>query len=276
MKMLDGDSFTSGAKADDSEHLNLAALKAEKERDNSEVLKPTDSLKLAAGSKPLAELPWNPNAQLDLVTGKSKVDFPMYLVAAGKAEPPQESHSMTPRFFSWGWTFDIEGKNGQKEGVVDQKLLNWTKTFEYSDAQGNKLATGKEALFSWGTRIDITDDKGQAIGTIKEDVLKSWWKTYTQYSILDAQDKEVAKSEKVEWLGTDFTLKNNKGEVIATIHRPWFNWLRDNWTIDIQKPNEVDKRILYMIPAYKTSVDYERKKEKEDEENRKSKDKDDE
>ena len=209
---------------------------------------------------------WKPETQLDLMTGNSKIEFPMHLVAAGKAQPPVERTTMAPRFLTWGWTFDIKDANGRPDGVVDQKMLNWTKTFEYQDNNGKMLATGRENLFSWGTKIDITDDKGQPIGTLKEEILKSWWKTYTTYSILDAAGKEVATSDKVEWLGTDFTLKNKKGEVIATIHRPWVNWLRDNWTIDVHKPNEVDKRILYMIPAYKTSVDYERQQKKEEEE----------
>ncbi|MBX9573669.1 MAG: hypothetical protein K2X77_32520 [Candidatus Obscuribacterales bacterium] len=242
---------------------------------NIDALEPEQNFdKLQSNDNPFADLEdrqntlsdWRPNAQLDLMTGTSKIELPMHLVAAGKATPPVERTTMAPRFFTWGWTFDIKDANGKSDGVVDQKLLNWTKTFEYQDKHGNKLATGRENLFSWGTRIDITDAQGKPIGTLKEDILKSWWKTYTTYSILDPAGKEIAKSEKVEWLGTDFTLKNPKGEVIATIHRPWINWVRDNWTIDIHKPGEVDKRILYMIPAYKTSVDYERKQKQEEEE----------
>ena len=192
---------------------------------------------------------------------------------------PVETHSMAPRFLSWGWTFDIKDANGKSEGVIDQKLLNWTKTFEYRDENNNKLATGRENIFSWGTKIDVTDANGKYIGGLQENVFSSWWKPYTVYSVVDENGKEIAKSEKVEVFATDFTMKNPKGETIANIHRPWFNWLRDNWTIDIFKPNEVDKRILYMIPAYKTSVDAERKAKKEaeeaEEEDRKNKDNDD-
>lgn len=243
--------------------LNSEAFKPE----NLEINLPKELLQMAGlGTAQNLQDKWNPDAQLDLMTGTSKIEYPMHLVAAGKAQPPVERTTMAPRFLTWGWTFDIKDTSGKNVGVVDQKLLNWTKTFEYQDTHGNKQATGKENIFSWGTRIDITDEKGQPIGTLKEDIIKSWWKNYTSYAILDPQGKEIARSDKVEWLGTDFTLKNPKGEVIATVHRPWVNWVRDNWTIDIHKPNEVDKRILYMIPAYKTSVDYERKQKQEEEE----------
>lgn len=197
----------------------------------------------------------------------------LLLTAATAKAPaaPVEKHTMSSRVLSWGWTFDIKDGNGQPEGIVDQKLLNFRKTFEYRDENNQKKATGQERLFSWGTKIDIYDEKGQPIGGIQEQVFKSWWKPYTVYSVVDAQGKEIAKSEKLEAFETDFTLSNNKGEKIATIHRPWLNFIRDNWTISITKPDEVDKRILYMIPAYKTSADAERRARAQEEEEDSSK-----
>lgn len=187
---------------------------------------------------------------------------PLFQLVAddGKAasEKP-EKHSMSSRIFSWGWTFDIQGPNGENEGVIDQKIFNLKKTFEYSDANGQKQALGQSRLFSWGTKIDVSDADGNNIGGIQENVFQSLWRPYTTYSIVDKDGKEIAKSEKVQFFATDFTLKNNNGEKIATIHRPWLNFLRDNWDITILKPNEVDKRLLYMIPAYKTSADAERR-----------------
>lgn len=196
-----------------------------------------------------------------------------YVLAAAKsgdkAAAPPEEHTMSSRILSWGWTFDITDKNGKSEGMVDQRVLNLRKTFDYKDENGNTKARGQERLFSWGTKIDVYDENGKAIGGIQEQIFKSWWHPYTVYSIVDAQGKEVAKSEKLELLATNFTLTNEKGEKIATIHRPWLNFLRENWTVDIEKPDEVDKRILYMIPAYKTAADAERKAEEEEEQRKK-------
>ena len=194
----------------------------------------------------------------------------LVLAAAKTADKPgHEEHTMSSRIISWGWTFDITDKNGRSEGTVDQKVLNLRKTFEYKDENGATKAKGQERLFSWGTKIDVYDENGKVIGGIQEQVFKSWWKPYTVYSIVDAQGKQIASSEKLEFLATDFTLKNDKGEKIATIHRPWLNFIRENWTVDILKPDEVDKRLLYMIPAYKTAADAERKAQEEEEQRKK-------
>lgn len=190
-------------------------------------------------------------------------------VAAKTDAPPAEHHTMSSRVFSWGWTFDIKDEQGRSEGVVDQKMLHLRKTFEYKDANDVTQATGKERLFSWGTKIDVTDSSGKPIGGFQEEVFKSWWHPHTIYSIVDDKGNKVATSEKVEFLATDFTLTNNKGETIAKVHRPWLNWVRENWQIDIQKPGEVDKRILYMIPAYKTSADADRRAAEEEEQRKK-------
>lgn len=205
----------------------------------------------------------------------SKTDSSRLQLAAAKKPGVAETHTMAPRFLTLDWKFDIKDENGKSEGVIDQQLLNLRKTFDYKDASGKTIATGQERLFSWGTKIDVYDENGKQIGGINEQLFKGFFHTYTVYSIVDAQGKELAKSAKFELGATDFTLTNPKGEKIATIHRPWLNWLRDNWTIDIMKPQEVDKRILYLIPAYKTVADAERKAAEEAEEERKRKNKDD-
>ena len=201
------------------------------------------------------------------------------LAADRNKQPAQgEKHTMSSRVFSWGWTFDIKDANGKSEGIVDQKVLNLRKTFEYKDENGKTKATGQERLFSWGTKIDVYDENGKPIGGIHEEIFKGWLHTYTVYKIVDPQGKEVAKSAKLELAATDFTMTNPKGETIATMHRPWLNWVRDNWSIDIKNPQEVDKRILYMIPAYKTAADAERRekeREEEEEEERRRKNNDD-
>jgi len=203
--------------------------------------------------KPSAGLP-------ELHLSDSGKEMPRLTLASDASNGAQaETHKMSSRIFSWGWKFDIKAADGTREGTVDQRLLHLHKTFEYDDAKGQKQSTGQERLLSWGTKIDVSDASGKPIGGIQEQVFKSLWHPYSVYSIVDAQGKEVAKSEKLEAFSTNFTLTNENGDKIATIHRPWLNLLRDNWTISINKPGEVDKRLLYLIPAYKTEADAERK-----------------
>ena len=102
------------------------------------------------------------------------------------------------------------------------------------------------------------------IGTIKEEILKSLFKVYTAYRILDAQDRLVATSEKVEWLSTDIVLRDPSGRVVAEVRRGFTeNLLRltDRWDVSIRDPQAVDPRMVVMIAAYKSSVDNDRRKE---------------
>jgi hypothetical protein len=61
----------------------------------------------------------------------------------------------------------------------------------------------------------------------------------------------------VDWLATTFTLRKLDGSVIATLHRPFFNFT-DRWRVNVFKPDAVDPRLLVIIAAYKTSVDNDR------------------
>ena len=94
-------------------------------------------------------------------------------------------------------------------------------------------------------------------------MLKSLFKIHTTYSILDASDREIAVSEKVDWISTSVTLSKPNGGVIATLKRPWLNILADSWTVKVADKSAVDPRLIVMIAAYKTSVDNDRRAESE-------------
>lgn len=170
-------------------------------------------------------------------------------------------------------TFDLKaGKTSY--GTLTEKFFSLTKSFTYTDASGRCIAKARTRLFSWGTHIDVTDCADRPIGAIKENVLKSWFKVWTTYSILDGQNKEVAVSEKVEWISTDLVLRRPNGAVIAQLHRPWLNVLSDNWNVKLLDHAAVDSRLIVLIAAYKTSVDNDRRREEsdKDDEDRKKKD----
>ncbi|MFA6213330.1 MAG: hypothetical protein WC714_28095 [Candidatus Obscuribacterales bacterium] len=150
--------------------------------------------------------------------------------------------------------FDIEA-NGDDYGVVTERLVSLKRSFVFTDNSGATVATAYTALLSWGTQIDIEDGAGNSIGSIKEEVFSSMFKTWTTYKILDGEGNVVAYSHKSEILATDITLVSTSGKTVAEVHRGWFNWFGDSWTVTVKDRSVIDPRILPFIAAYKTQSD---------------------
>ena len=186
--------------------------------------------------------------------------LPVTPQASGSVPTLPDELTIHERVISFIDTFDLRAGNSTL-GTITQKFLNLTKAFTYVDAKDNCIAKARARLLSWGTHIDVTDCSDRPVGAIKENVLKSLFKVYTQYSILDANGTEIATSEKVDWISTDLTIRRPDGHTIATLHRPWLTILSDNWTVKIADHATVDSRLIVMIAAYKTSVDNDRRKD---------------
>ena len=152
-------------------------------------------------------------------------------------------------------------KDGKKLGDITEKIFSWTRTFDYKDAGGTLVAKAHEKFFSWGVQIIVEDAAGNKIGEIKENILKSFFKVVTEYSILDASGREVLKSKKTDWISTDFELFDPSGKLVATMHRPWLNVFSDHWSVEVKDKKAVDSRVMVMIAAYKTAVDNDRRAE---------------
>jgi uncharacterized protein YxjI len=182
--------------------------------------------------------------------------------AVGQETAPSLPDELTvhERIISLTDTFDLKAGSASF-GTITEKFFSLTKAFTYLDASGRCVAKARARLLSWGTHIDVTDCTDRPIGTIKENVMKSWFKVWTTYSVLDAQNKEVAISEKVEWISTDLVVRRTNGATIAELHRPWLNILSDNWNVKIRDHAAVDSRLIVLIAAYKTSVDNDRRAE---------------
>ena len=159
-------------------------------------------------------------------------------------------------------TFDLKS-GGRQFGRIIEKFLTLTKDFTFDDASGACVAKSHAKLISWGTHVDVVDCAGRPIGAFQEHVLRSWFKVSTVYSVLDGAGREIATSEKTEWISTNLTLTKKDGSVIAELHRPWLNVLSDNWDVKIRDHAAVDSRIVVLIAAYKTSVDNDRREEKD-------------
>lgn len=151
-------------------------------------------------------------------------------------------------------TLDVT-EHGHSAGKVSENLIQLSRTFNWTDENGNTKATARVAVISWGTEILVYDGSGNKVGSIEEHVFQSFLKTWTSYSIKDANGREVATSDKTEWLGTTFRIKGADGNLVAELERPWVNWMGDNWNLTIKQPGVVDDRVLVMIGAFKTAAD---------------------
>lgn len=180
---------------------------------------------------------------------------------AAAAQGPQlpRHFRIDEKVLSWTTSFTLRDDAKNKLGEISEKLLSWTRTFTYRDASGTLLAVAHAKLLSWGTQVVVEDASGRLLGTIKENVLKSLFKVYTRYSILDASGREVAVSEKTDWITTDFEIRDESGRLVAKMHRPWLNILSDHWDVQLADARPVDSRVLVMIAAYKTAVDNQRR-----------------
>lgn len=187
-----------------------------------------------------------------------------FAAAALQAAPALPSKFQIVEYvFSLTNKFDVRA-DGKTLGTITEKFFSLTRSFTYADPQGRCVAQARERVLSWGVHIDVTDCAGAKIGAIKENVFKSLFKVYTTYSILDGSDREVATSEKTDWIGTEMTLrggKNGTGPRVAKLSRPWLQIFSDHWDVELDDPKAADSRLVVMIAAYKTAVDNARRAE---------------
>lgn len=146
-------------------------------------------------------------------------------------------------------TLDVEA-GGVRYGTITQNGSWWT-SFTYADAQGATLANAVKTNYLSGKQIEIKDASGRVLGTLKQEIFQGGLAT-TVYSVWDGAGREIAKSEKVSWGATKFTLKSGS-RVIATIEKTSF--LPAAWSVDIHVQDVVDPRILIVIAAFKTHAD---------------------
>lgn len=190
------------------------------------------------------------------ISGRAVLEQAAYNAGPEAPELPSK-FQIIERVIALTNTFDVSG-GGASFGTIYEKLISLTRSFTYKAPDGRCLAQAREVLFSWGVEIEVSDCGGTKIGAIKENVLKSFFKVHTTYSILDAGGRAVASSKKVDWLGTEVTLYAGAGGTgmrIAKLSRPWINVFSDRWDVELYEKRTLDPRLIVMIAAYKTSVD---------------------
>lgn len=174
--------------------------------------------------------------------------------ACPKMHLPSE-FNLKEQVVSWTTTLAMTGPSGESYGNLKKQLFSWGTEFDYTNENGTHAGKANAAVFSWGHQIDVKDCQGNSIGGIKEDILKSWFSVQTLYTLTNAAGEKIAESGKFDLGATDFTIKDNQGSQVASLHRPWINFLGDEWNVKVTNPEAVDPLMLVMIGAFKTDAD---------------------
>lgn len=182
----------------------------------------------------------------------------LVLGALAQAPVVPDQFSVNERILSVMTTLDLDGPSGSF-GTVTKRFFSVADQFDWTAPSGATVATGRKRLLSWGNIVEVFDGSGHKIGTIKEEILKSLFKVYTTYWILDANDRPVARSEKVDWLGTEITMFDGGGHRVVRLSRPWINLLGDKWEVQVANQKVVDPRLIVMTSVFKTDADNQRR-----------------
>ncbi len=159
---------------------------------------------------------------------------------------------------SWKSKFNIETPSNANVGMIQQSFLTFGRTFKLYDSNGALVAKAHQKVFSFGVHIDIVDANDRPIASLQEDILNSLFKVVTQYRILGSDGKtQVGESDKLGFWSTDIQIKDRDGIPVMTLHRPFWNWPTDNWSVKVHN-NEIDERIAPLIAAFKSAQDADR------------------
>ena len=172
---------------------------------------------------------------------------------------PAITYSMTQSFFAFGTDFYIYTSAGQLAGWVGQRNLHWSKTFDLYNEKNEFVARAREQAFTWGVKIDVTDCEGRPLGSIQENIISSLFKTWSTYTLYNANERAVGQSKKLEYGDTSIVFFTKSDGRIAEAYRPWANFFRDHWEVRLssEKP-EFDSRIVFFVPAFKSTSDAQR------------------
>lgn len=161
-----------------------------------------------------------------------------------------------------GNKFTIKSSN-TIPGTIEEKIFSIGKTFTLYNDKHEPVAVAHERVLSWGVNIDVTDCNGQKLGSVHEEIIKSMFHAFTTYSILDANDRVLAQSEKIDFISTDFQIFDKSNTPVARIYRGAFQFLTDKWQVTIRS-QDLDPRLYVFIAAYKTAADNEKSNNDDD------------
>ncbi len=159
------------------------------------------------------------------------------------------------RSFALTSMFDLQS-NAEIFGKVSKKFFSLNTAYTFEDPFGEPIAKGESQFFTWGTTVNIHAANGDKLGWIEEQM--STWFFPSKYRIYDGANRLVANARMNFW-GTAFTMTdpNNNDKEIALMWRPWFQFFKNSWTVQILDPerisaSQIDPRLLVMAAIYRT------------------------
>ncbi|HEY5259605.1 MAG TPA: hypothetical protein VIJ46_03080, partial [Rhabdochlamydiaceae bacterium] len=152
-------------------------------------------------------------------------------------------------------TFDLQNQS-QIFGTISKKFFSLNTVYHFEDPMGEMIAKAESQFFTWGTTVDIHAATGEKIGWIEEQLFT--WFSPSKYRVYDGTNRMVAVARMNFW-GTTFTVTdpNDNDKEIALVYRPWFQFFKNSWTVQILDPQkiavgQVDPRLLVMVAVYRT------------------------
>lgn len=171
-----------------------------------------------------------------------------------------DQFSIIERIISFNSSLVIKDLNKKSYGKVSRRFFSLSRQFYFHDTEKKLIANGRARIFSWGHHVDITDCNGKKIGAIKEQIFPAMITggIYSVYTFLDDQNQITARTQKVELVSTSFDIFTAQAPQtqVATVTRSFLGKLfNDRWSVNVYNNSAVDKRILIMLAAFKTSMD---------------------
>ena len=168
------------------------------------------------------------------------------------------AYQMKQVYLTIGTDFDLYSTSGQYAGKIIEKVFNPRpgKTFDLVDDKGQRVARARERFFSFFTKIDVFDCHKRFIGSLQKNYIRSKMDIGSSYSILDAKNKVVGQSRKLDLLNSEITFYDTQQRIVAVAHRPVINVARDSWDVQIYADLATfDPRVFLFAPAFKTAKD---------------------
>ncbi|XWV24495.1 hypothetical protein QJ856_gp0053 [Tupanvirus deep ocean] len=139
-------------------------------------------------------------------------------------------------------SFEIDANScnfWKKEGkwnYNNKQLVTWKQNcYAYSPSDielfdnNNKIGRTHQKVLNVGTKIKLYNKNNDIVAIFEEDIFKSISSIKSQYRIKDANDKTLAISSKFELFGTEFSVHDMNGYLIAKAKQNFGNKIEQNF-----------------------------------------------
>ena len=158
-----------------------------------------------------------------------------------------------------GTNLEIQSPDGTPFGLLDERVLAIGAEYRVLNHDEELVATAKQKVISWGVSVRVDDCLGRHMATIEERVFESLWRVRTTYEILDPSGRQVARSDKTEFMGVDMEFVDPDDNVLGRIERSLMGgMIYDVWNGSITDGSPDAMIVLAVAAALKSRADNKR------------------